>query len=137
MLRKICYFIFVFCLLAALKTTFVSAQAKYSIKEMTPAVTQALENRKARYEELKGLKAKGTVGENNQGYVEVLVSDEAANVLADAENLDRKTIYVTIAEQNDLTNALGTIESVFAQVQRDKAEAGEKIQDESGTWGTK
>ena len=47
------------------------AQA-YNIKEMTPAVKASLDARKARFSALKSLKAAGSVGENNRGYVEAL-----------------------------------------------------------------
>ncbi|MCA9406706.1 MAG: YdbL family protein [Candidatus Omnitrophica bacterium] len=114
----------------------VSAQ-EYSIKKMTPAVQSALENRRDRYENIQFEKAKGNLGENNRGYVEVLGGGDSVKALADAENKDRKIIYQTIAEQNDLTKAIEIIEKVFAQVQRDKASAGEKIQMEDGKWVTK
>ena len=114
----------------------VSAE-QYDIKEMTPEVKTALESRKDRFEELRQLKASGVVGENNRGYVEALLNDAAAKTLVDAENQDRKTIYQTIEQQNNLTDALGTIEKVFADVQRGKAGPGDKIQDESGSWTAK
>ena len=113
------------------------AQGKYSIKEMTPEVQAALDNRRDRFDQLRNLKAKGIIGENNRGYVEVLTSDAAASDLVNAENRDRKLIYKTVETQNDLTDALATIEKVFAQVQSDKASPGDKIQDENGHWMNK
>ncbi len=110
------------------------AQGKYSIKEMTPAVKQALDGRRDRFSQLRSLKAAGIIGENNQGYVEVLSSDASASGIASQENEDRKLIYQAIAKQNGLEGALSTIESAFAQVQRDKAEAGDKIQTQDGAW---
>ena len=115
----------------------ILAQGKYSIKQMTPEVEAALESRKNRYEELSALKQKGIVGENNQGYVAVISSDPQAEALVAAENGDRKIIYQTIAEQNDLKDQINVIEKVFAEVQRDKAQAGEKIQSEDGQWVVK
>lgn len=123
------------CFLMLLFSLPVWAQAKYSIKKMTPEVQQALDSRRERYNELQQLKKSGDIGENNQGYVEAM-SDKAKSV-ANAENNDRKTIYRTIAEQNGLEGALDTIEEVFAKVQREKAEAGDKIQNEKGEWVTK
>jgi len=114
-----------------------SAAEKYTIKEMTPEVTSALENRKNRYSELQRLKQQGKVGENNRGYIEVFSDEGDVKRLADAENRDRKTIYQTIADQNDLKGALGTIEKVFAQTQRDNADPGDKIQSEDGRWAVK
>lgn len=110
----------------------------YDIKEMTPQVKTALDGRRARFDQLTALKAKGKIGENNKGYVEVLSSGDGAEAVASAENTDRKMIYRTIVSQNGLPlEALSTVEKVFAQVQRDKAAAGDSIQDESGTWTKK
>jgi len=114
------------------------AQAKYNIKEMTPEVKTALENRRERYERLRQLKKLSIVGENNKGYVEILTEDkDGAKLLVFDENVDRNTIYKTIAMQNDLEDALDSIEMVFAQVQRDKAMTGDKIQTEDGRWVSK
>lgn len=114
---------------------FVPAQAKYDIKEMTPVVKSALDGRKARFAELKELKAKGLVGETNRGYVQQLGGGKEVDVLVAAENRDRKLVYEAIVEQNRLgSGALATVEKVFAGVQRDKADPGDKVQDASGRW---
>ena len=115
----------------------IFAEGKYDIKEMTPEVKAALESRRNRFEQLKSLKAQGFVGENNRGYLEVLGNDSSARSLVDSENNDRRVIYKAIEVQNNLSSALATIEKVFAQVQRDKASPGDKIQDEDGAWVTK
>ncbi len=112
-------------------------QAGYEIKEMTPELKSALDGRKARHDELNELKHRGFIGENNRGYVEVLTNDESARGLADTENRDRKMIYQTIAKQHNLTDSLPTIEKVFAQEQFDRAQPGDKIQNENGEWITK
>ena len=113
------------------------AESKYSIKEMTAEVKSALDNRHDRFDKLAQFKKDGIVGENNQGYVEVLEKGKGAEDLVAAENKDRGVIYQTIADQNRLKDELATIEKVFAEVQRDKAQAGEKIQNEDGSWVTK
>lgn len=116
----------------------VAVAASYDIKEMTPEVKSALDARRARYDELASLKAQGAVGENNQGYVEVLKNIGPAQSVVSSENQDRKLIYSTIVKQNGLPgNALPTVEKVFAQVQRDKAASGDSIQNESGQWTKK
>ena len=115
----------------------VLAGAKYSIKEMTLQVETALNNRRDRYDMLEDLKNHGVVGENNQGYVEMLEKKPEAENLVNKENYDRRLIYQTIAEQNNLGDALETIEKVFAQVQREKASKGHKIQTEDGEWKKK
>ena len=123
--------------LSLLKGPIPSVMAQYEIKEMTPALKTALDSRRARKEQLNELKQKGVLGENNHGYIEVISAGSEAQSVADDENHDRKIIYETIAEQHNLSGAMDTIESVFAQEQRDRAKAGDKIQDESGRWMTK
>lgn len=118
-------------------SSFSWAQGKYSIKEMTPEVQQALNARKDRFGQLRSLKSSGAIGENNRGYVEVVSNDPSAASVVSQENQDRKIVYQTIAQQNDLQGVLSTIESAFAEVQRDKAESGDKVQTEDGRWITK
>ena len=129
----------IFCMLVLVQATpqQAMAQGKYSIKQMTPEVQAALNNRRDRFDELRQLKSAGALGENNKGYVEVLQAQGNATTIADAENKDRRVIYQTIAEQNGLEDALSTIEKVFSQVQHDKAESGDKVQDEDGQWVAK
>lgn len=124
-------------LVSVLASGLAWAQGKYSIKQMTPEVQQALSSRKDRFSELRSFKSSGAIGENNHGYVEVLKNDGQASSLAKAENRDRKVVYQTIAQQNGLEDALSTIEAAFADVQREKAESGDKIQTEDGQWVNK
>ena len=113
-------------------------ERSYDIKEMTPQIKSALESRRNRFEMLRAFKERGSIGENNSGYVTLLVDDPEAKALVGEENNDRRLIYKTIVEQNNLSaDALATIESVFAQEQRERANPGEKIQEAGGRWITK
>jgi uncharacterized protein YdbL (DUF1318 family) len=126
------------CCVVMLLSLSSTALAQYDIKTMTPEVKAALEARKGRFSELKALKAKGLVGENNRGYVEAIGGGADVKAVVNAENADRKAVYQAIVEQNELGDGvLATVEGVFAGVQRDKAAAGEKIQEPSGSWVTK
>ncbi len=140
-MKKLFLFIFMVNVLAAVGIfnfpQNIFAEGKYDIKEMTPEVKAALENRRSRFDQLKSLKAQGIVGENNRGYVQVLGNDSSAKSLVESENNDRRVIYKTIEAQNNLSGAMETIEKVFAQVQRDKASPTDKIQTEDGRWVTK
>ena len=108
----------------------------YDIKEMTPEIKQSLANRQTRYGQLKQLKSESAIGENNQGYVEALSG--AGNSVAGAENADRRVIYTAIAQQNNLGGSgLAQVQKVFAEVQSDKASAGESVQLASGEWTKK
>jgi hypothetical protein len=78
------------------------------------------------------LKARGVVGENNQGFLEMLKGQtEKQNVVAE-ENQDRKTIYAQIAQQT------GTDIKVVGQRRAiqiaEKAAPGEWLQNSSGKW---
>lgn len=124
----------IFALICAAAGT-VSAQSKYDIKEMTPAVKASLDGRKARFDELKAMKAKGLIGETNRGYVQKMGGRKEVDALVAAENRDRKQVYEAIVEQNRLgPGALAIVEEVFARVQSEKAQPGEKVQDASGRW---
>jgi uncharacterized protein YdbL (DUF1318 family) len=113
------------------------AQQPYQIQMMTPPVKSALDGRKSRYDQLTRLKDQGKVGEANNGYVWALVDGESIAALVAAENRDREVIYRAMVEQNQLDGALSMVQSVFAQVQRERAEPGHKIQTVDGRWITK
>jgi uncharacterized protein YdbL (DUF1318 family) len=109
----------------------------YNIKVMTPQINRALDSRRERFEKLQKSKKKIAIGENNRGYVEALKKDDATVKMVQEENKDRKVIYQAIADQNDLSDAIGIIEEVFAEVQRNKAESGHKYQTVTGEWVSK
>lgn len=109
--------------------------AKYDIKEMTPQVENALQNRQGRYSQIQHMKDGGILGEDNQGYVKVLKQIPDADAMASAENADRRVIYQAIVAQNNLGPAgLGPVQTAFAEVQREKAASGNFIQQPSGDW---
>lgn len=108
------------------------------IKLITPEVQEAINARRARYDHLKGLKAQGIIGEDNQGHVAVMGGDSAAGELVKAENNDREVIYKAIVEQNKMgRDGISTVRATFGEVQREKAAPGEKIQMPTGEWATK
>lgn len=111
---------------------FARAQAQ-NLDKLSDEEIQALERRKERSKQIdEGLK-KHYIGENNQGYVEVLIPKDTEEKelretwikLADAENKDRRIIYKGAARrQGESEAALPIIERVFAQQIRTKLEAG-------------
>ena len=108
------------------------------LKVMTPEVQKAVDSRRGRFDQLKGAKAKGSVGEDNQGHVAALSGGPEIHSLVEAENQDREAIYRAIVDQNQLpADAMSTIRATFAEVEREKAEPGEKIQLPSGEWTAK
>ena len=95
--------------------------AQYDIKEMTLEVQKALDGRKERFKEIHALKASGAVTENGQGYVTVVSASGNAAALVAEENKDRKVIYETIVQQNNLgPNGMSVVEKAFAEVRRDR-----------------
>ena len=131
----LCLVFFFFSLTPA---PFSRAEAAYDLKEMTPAVKTAIESRQARYHGLQQWKLQGVVGENNQGFVQTLKPSPEAEGLVSQENQDRRVIYQAVAEQNGLgPSGLAQVQSVFGEVQRGKAKAGEWIQLRSGEWAQK
>ena len=136
-MKKTSGILLILCLYAFCYVSLVCAGA-YDIKELTPVVKEALDGRKARNDQMQSLKDKGIVGENNKGYVQLLVEGQGGKGLVNAENHDRKVIYEAIVEQNNLdAEAIKAVEKVFAQERRDRAKPGEKIQEEAGNWITK
>ncbi len=110
---------------------------QYRLQTNTPAVQKALNNRKARSPQLQALKAKGLIGENNKGFVEILKPplQPKEKILVEAENHDRRFIYDTVVKQNQLApEALAKVEGEFAKTRRDRAKKGNLIQLPSGKW---
>lgn len=112
-------------------------ETEYRLKKVTPPVQKALKSRKARTPVLQVLKAKGVVGENNLGFVQILKSPAPAKEkdLVKAENRDRRLIYDTVVSQNHVgTGKLAKVEKAFAKTRRDRARPGDWIQNPSGKW---
>lgn len=110
--------------------------AAYDLKEMTPEVERAFSGRQSRYSQLQELKSQNKIGEGNRGYLKSFSSEEPS--ILKAENADRKTIYKAIVDQNGLgASGMAQVEAVFAEVQRDKARPGDRVQLPSGEWSKK
>jgi uncharacterized protein YdbL (DUF1318 family) len=90
---------------------------------------------RARLPVIKALKTQGIVGENNQGYLEFVGDKKEKQDIVKAENADRMTVYKAIAKQQK-TNPEVVGKRRALQI-REKATAGEWIQDEGGKWKTK
>ena len=94
---------------------------QYDLKEMTPEVQAALNNRKTRYETLQTLKANNAVTENKSGYVEAAGGDAQTQAIIAQENADRRTIYQAIVDQNNLgSGGLAAVEKAFAEIRQEK-----------------
>jgi len=90
------------------------------------------ERMKARLPQITQLKAKGIIGENNRGYLELRNQDTAAAALISAENQDRQTVYNAIAkQQNTSPEIVGQRRA--AQITA-RAAAGTWLQNGNGEW---
>ena len=109
----------------------------YRLKKGDPALQKVLDGRKARSPELRVLKTKGVIGENNRGFIEVLkpVLTAKGKDLIEAENHDRKFIYETVVRQNHLGDeGLAKVEEQYAKTRRERAKKGDRVQLPSGKW---
>jgi uncharacterized protein YdbL (DUF1318 family) len=80
---------------------------------------------------IKGLKVKGIVGENNQGYLEFRGA-KTAEAVVEAENAHRRQAYREIAEkQGASTEEVGRQRAIQLA---ESASSGEWIQKADGTW---
>ena len=87
---------------------------------------------KARIPEIKALKEKGAIGENNKGYLEAIgKSAPKSSVVAD-ENKDRKKVYEAIAKKQGVSAA--AVGQRRALQIAEKANPGEWLQNKSGKW---
>ena len=86
----------------------------------------------ARLPEIKALKNKGIVGENNLGYLQFVGNKKEKADVVNAENRDRKLVYEAIAKQQNTTvEVVGKHRAIQIA---NKAQAGEWLQDANGKW---
>ncbi len=86
----------------------------------------------ARIPAINALKDKGTIGENNQGYLELRTSDKSAQTLIMEENKDRKSVYGAIAQKQQVDIAL--VGQRRAKQISDIGSRGHWFQKPDGTW---
>lgn len=100
------------------------------------AGTGAAQDIKARMKErlpqVLALKAKGLIGENNQGYLQFVGAAKEQEDLVTAENADRRMVYEAIAKQQgtpvDLVGKRRALQLV------EMAGPGEWLQNDAGQW---
>lgn len=103
-----------------------------SAAESAAAIRQRMEQR---LPQLDDLKARGAIGENNRGFVEVrAAAGNAATLVAD-ENRDREAVYALIAQQTGATAE--SVGRARAKQIAANARSGVWVQDEGGAWKKK
>ena len=86
----------------------------------------------ARLPEIKVLKDKGLVGENNKGFLEFVGRQKEKQEVVTAENRDREMVYKAIAKQQGTTVEL--VGKHRAIQIANKARPGEWLQDANSKW---
>ena len=110
------------------------------LKYLTEEIKEAIERRKSRYPQIEELLDEGSIGENNQGLLEIrqktqIFSDKELKNIVSEENNDRMFIYRSIQEQNNLPKeALKDIQNTFAKERQGRVEEGGWIQLPNGEW---
>ncbi len=98
----------------------------------TTAMAQGVKDRmKARVPAIKALLADGTVGENNQGYLEFRGPQKQADIV-NGQNTDRRLVYTAIAKKTGTTPDL-VGQRRAAQITT-KVAPGTWLQNPSGQW---
>ncbi|MCX8069482.1 MAG: YdbL family protein [Thermodesulfovibrionales bacterium] len=125
--------------------TISTAHAQINIEVSTPAIRALKDTMKGRFQYLQPFYAKGCIGENKDGYVEIrdvgsLNLKEKSDVqnLVNQENRDRQSLYMEIIKANKFGNeVMPQVQKIFANSWRDKSLAGWWIQDDNGQWRKK
>ncbi len=101
-------------------------------------VRDAIERRKLRRDDLVAWEAKGAIGENEGGMVEVRDSSlggEEVSSLVEKENKDRRIIYQYVSEKNSAT--FEDTAKVFGKRIQEDAPVGTPIETTPGQWSKK
>lgn len=111
-----------------------------------PAIRKIIESRTARVRELDAFKAKGVIGEANDGTVVArsleslgdLKERAAVQKIVRDENKDREALYREIAAATNVDpSQLGKVRETYAATLRANAKPGEWIQAPDGNWKQK
>jgi uncharacterized protein YdbL (DUF1318 family) len=120
---------------AAQEPRIVVAQAP---KTDSPELRRLKESQNQRLGALQQWLARGCVGENNQGFVDVRpgqgCTGDVARLIGD-ENRDRQAIVDTFMRQNNIpASDAGRVKASFAKAYRDRVGGGQWVQTDQGEW---
>jgi len=116
-----------------------------TVSEHKQAVFDAVQNQKLNRIEIQELKRDKIIGENNEGYLEILPTERYKNdpqyqkrvdFIVAQENRDREVIYQQVVVLNYDAAEIDTAElnRIFTNVQFEASEAGTMIQQPDGRW---
>lgn len=100
----------------------------YAEEDLSPEVETAALRRKDRNATITSWEAKGVIGENAAGLVEIVGQDAGADVenLVSDENSDRMVIYKGIAAKNG--TSVASVQQIYSQRLQNDAPSGTSIQ---------
>jgi hypothetical protein len=120
-----------------MKVDVVTRQDQKSTQKQQSEMEAAVQRRK-RMSEVQGLKNDRIIGENREGYLDIVRPPDNpdylkyAEQLVEAENNDRATIYLSAAQQQGKSMEL--VETDYAKLWRERAFPGEWIERDDGAW---
>ena len=121
-----------------------TASAVQDIDVSTPEIRAIRETMKERSALLFPYLDAGQVGIGLDGLVKVRTTDglvlkQRAEVqrLVDAENQDRRRLYLEIAQANGFPDKAAEVQAIFAESWRDKAAKGWYLEQDGGRWAQK
>ncbi len=90
------------------------------------------ERMKARLPQINALKADGSIGENNRGYLDFMSTQKPQAQMVAAENKDRETVYRAIAQKKgSTTENVGRRRAIKIAA---SAKPGHWLQNDKGKW---
>jgi len=114
----------------------LAALSLLTLPAFAESATEIRSRMEQRLSSIDDLKAKGFVGENNRGFIEVRDSGSAtAGSVVSAENRDREAVYALIAQQTGAT--ADSVGKARAKQIASNTRSGVWVQDESGQWKKK
>jgi uncharacterized protein YdbL (DUF1318 family) len=116
----------------------VTVDATPRTNSRSPAVVKATESRRQRRPPLREWKARGCIGETNEGFLVERPGDgcgqEAADLIRD-ENADRRIIYDAFIKENNIpASDTPRVQNAFAKARQERARTNDWIQLENGQW---
>ncbi len=122
-----------------------SASNTAAVSDQKQQVLDAVQNRKFNKDDIDELKRDKVVGENNQGFLEILPLDRyqhdleykaLVDRLVAEENRDRQVIYERVLAVNESASEAGQskVSEIFAKLNFDNSEPGTMVQTAEGKW---
>jgi uncharacterized protein YdbL (DUF1318 family) len=119
-----------------------AAYAQQETEVSSPAIRALKESLRARFLKLQPLFERGSLGEANNGFIEIreeagLTLKEKADLrgLVKDENADRKSLYAEVAGALNIESSqIPRIQRIFAESWIRNSQPGWWVQNEDGTW---